>query len=156
MTPAEEYPAARHLMIGVASAVAGIGCSESMESRGWAQSTSQGDRLANRQGKWPGSTRVAVFAAPSYDTHMDRKLPFVGRIFWKVLVVVAVLAVVAWFLVLRLTEYKMTSADWGGSIISGILLAYLIHLWLLPQPAPPAEDDAPPSEPEQPPAEDDR
>ena len=87
---------------------------------------------------------------------MDRKLPFVGRIFWKVLVVVAVLAVVAWFLVVRLTEYEMTSADWGGSIISGILLAYLIHLWLLPQPAPPAEDDAQPSEPEQPPAEDDR
>jgi len=76
---------------------------------------------------------------------MDRKLPFVGRIFWKVLVVVAVLAVVAWFLVIRFGGYEMQSQDYGGSVICGILLAYLVHLWLLPHPAPPTEDESQPS-----------
>ncbi|MGD2110522.1 MAG: hypothetical protein PVI86_14175 [Phycisphaerae bacterium] len=84
---------------------------------------------------------------------MDRKLPFVGRIFWKVLVVVAVLAVVAWFVVLRVTDYEMQSQDYGGSVISGILLAYLIHLWLLPQPEPPTEEDTAPPQPDPQPAD---
>lgn len=91
----------------------------------------------------------------TYNTLMDRKLPFVGRIFWKVFVVVAVLAVIGWFLVIRLIGYEMQSQDYGGSVISGILLVYLIHLWLLPQPAPPAEDGSPPPEHEQHPVDDD-
>lgn len=69
------------------------------------------------------------------------KLPFIGRIFWKTLVGVAVLAVVAWVIVLNVTDYEMIPADWGGSIISGIILAYLVHLWLLPE-----DEDAPADE----------
>lgn len=64
---------------------------------------------------------------------MERKLPFVGRIFWPVLVVVAVLAVVAWVVVCKITGYEMQSQDYGGSVISGIIFAYLVHLWLLPE-----------------------
>ncbi len=63
------------------------------------------------------------------------KLPFEGRIFWVVLIVVAIVAVIAWYITLNFTSYtEMIGADWGGSIISGILLSYLIHLWLLPAP----------------------
>ena len=67
-----------------------------------------------------------------YFQAMIRKLPFVWRIFWKVLVTVVVLVLVAWFLVTRLSDYKMTAADYGGSTICTVLLAYLVHLWLLP------------------------
>jgi hypothetical protein len=66
------------------------------------------------------------------------KLPFVGRIFWKTLVGVIVFGVVAWVIVLNVSDYEMIPADWGGSIISGIILAYLVHLWLLPE-----EEDEP-------------
>ncbi len=64
---------------------------------------------------------------------MSRKLPFAGRIFWKVLVVMAVLAVVSWIVIVKVTEYQMQSQDYGGSIISGVIFAYLVHLWLLPK-----------------------
>ncbi len=60
------------------------------------------------------------------------KLPFVARIFWMTLAVVIVLAITAWWVVVRFTGYEMTSADYGGSTISVIILAYLVHLWLLP------------------------
>lgn len=72
---------------------------------------------------------------------MKSKLPFVGRIFWKTLVGVAVLAVVAWVVVLSVSDYEMNPADYGGSVISGIILAYLIHLWLLPEPEEEPADD---------------
>ena len=64
---------------------------------------------------------------------MQRKVPFVGRVFWKVLVVVAVLGTAAWALIVKLIEYRIQPQDYGGSVISGVLLAYLVHLWLLPQ-----------------------
>ena len=87
---------------------------------------------------------------------MIGKLPFVWRIFWKVLAVVVVLVVVAWVLVTRLGDYKMTAADYGGSAICTLLFAYLVHLWLLPvRDAPPGEgspsDEQSPSGEEPPP-----
>ncbi len=75
------------------------------------------------------------------------KLPFVGRTFWKTLAVVGVLVVVVWIVALRLL-YKegqgMTPADWVGTVISTILFAYLIHLWLLPVKDHHPKDDSPP------------
>jgi hypothetical protein len=62
-----------------------------------------------------------------------RRLPFVGRIFWKTLVVVTLLVIATWWFVLHFGFYDaMTPADYGGSVISGILFTYLVHLWLLP------------------------
>ena len=69
----------------------------------------------------------------AYAAYMDRRLPFAGRIFWKVLVVIAVLAVVSWIVIVKVTEYQMEPQDYGGSIISGVIFAYLVHLWLLPK-----------------------
>lgn len=60
------------------------------------------------------------------------KLPFEGRIFWKVLPTVYVLVVVAWVLVVRFSDYAMKPADYGGSFIASTIFAYLVHLWLLP------------------------
>ena len=60
------------------------------------------------------------------------KLPFVARIFWPTLAAVIVLAIAAWWAVVSFTDYEMIPADYGGSIISGIIFAYLVHLWMLP------------------------
>jgi len=60
------------------------------------------------------------------------KLPFVAGLFWKTLAIVVVLVVVTWFLVVRLSGYAITAADYGGTTISTVLLAYLVHLWLMP------------------------
>ena len=72
---------------------------------------------------------------------MDHKLPFVSRIFWKVLVAVAALAVVSWTVIVKVTDYEITPADYGGSTISGLIFAYLVHLWLLPQEEPPSNGE---------------
>ena len=77
----------------------------------------------------------------AYADRMKGRLPFTGRIFWKVLVVVAVLIVIAWAVIVRVTEYKITSADYGGSTISGIIFAYLVHLWLLPEEDSPSKEE---------------
>ena len=60
------------------------------------------------------------------------KLPFAGRIFWTVLLIVYVLVVVAWALIVRFSDYQMKPADYGGSFLSATILAYLVHLWILP------------------------
>jgi len=60
------------------------------------------------------------------------KLPFVAGLFWKTLAIVVVLVVLIWLLIVRLGGYTMTAADYGGTTISKILFAYLVHLWLLP------------------------
>ena len=60
------------------------------------------------------------------------KLPFAAGIFWKTFAVVVVAVVVAWWLIVKLTGYEITAADYGGTTISTILLTYLVHLWLLP------------------------
>lgn len=85
---------------------------------------------------------------------MPGKLPFVGRIFWKVLAVVVVLAVLIFAILIGFTDYELTRTDAVGSLISLLILSYLVHLWLLPgehaqsqdEPAPhgePAPDDEP-------------
>lgn len=62
-----------------------------------------------------------------------RKLPFVPSIFFKTFVVVTILVVAVWWFVLHFGFYEaMTPADYGGTVISGILFTYLVHLWLLP------------------------
>ncbi len=61
------------------------------------------------------------------------KLPFIPSLFFKTLAVVILLVVGTWWAVLTFSSYeKMIPADYGGSIISTILLAYLVHLWLMP------------------------
>ena len=87
------------------------------------------------------SARLVGARAIAYAGSMKGKLPFAGRVFWKVLVVVAVLIVIAWAVIVRVTEYKMTSADYGGSTISGIIFAYLVHLWLLPEKDSPSKEE---------------
>ncbi len=70
----------------------------------------------------------------------NNRLPFVGRIFWKVLLVVVGLLLASWFLIPG-TGYEITSADYGGSSITALILSYLVHLWLLPGPDSPPNDD---------------
>ena len=72
---------------------------------------------------------------------MNRRIPFVGRIFWPCLAVVVVLVVGGWLLIPRFTDYQIEPQDYGGSTISGLILAYLIHLWLLPIEPPPSPDE---------------
>lgn len=73
---------------------------------------------------------------------MLRKLPFLGRIFWKVLVIVAVLVVVAWIVMVKAFGYVMQPQDYWGSAISGLIFVYLVHLWLLPEEPPGDDSDA--------------
>ena len=78
-------------------------------------------------------------ATPSHRLKdMLGKLPFLGRIFWKVLVIVAVLMVVGWIVTVKAFGYVMQSQDYPGSAISGLIFVYLVHLWLLPE-EPPAD-----------------
>ncbi len=72
---------------------------------------------------------------------MGGKLPFVGRIFWKILPAVFILAFVVFFVAIKFFDYELTNADIGGSIISGILASYLLHLWTLPAEYFPVYDD---------------
>ena len=60
------------------------------------------------------------------------KLPFIAGLFWKTLTIVVVLVVLTWFLIVRFGGYTMTAADYGGTTISTVLFAYLVHLWLMP------------------------
>lgn len=60
------------------------------------------------------------------------KLPFVPRIFWAVLLIVAVLIVVTFALFAKFSTYERTTTDMVGSAISGVIFSYLVHLWLLP------------------------
>lgn len=71
----------------------------------------------------------------------DSKLPFVGRIFWKVFALIAVLLVIAWLGIPRVIDYTITPADYGGSAIAALILSYLVHLWLLPGPDSPLGDE---------------
>ena len=69
------------------------------------------------------------------------KLPFATGLFLKSLIVVIILVVVTWFLVVRLSGYQMTAADYGGTTISTVLFAYLVHLWLMPGEGPHERQD---------------
>jgi hypothetical protein len=70
------------------------------------------------------------------------KLPFVGRIFWKTLAFVVVVAAVAIWAYIKFAEYEVTSADRFGAPVTVVLLSYLIHLWLLPADVLQGDDDA--------------
>ncbi len=89
----------------------------------------------------PAPIGVVAGLTIAYAGCMSSKLPFVGRIFWKTLVVVAVLVVIAWLVILKVTEYEITSADYGGSTICGLIFAYLVHLWILPEETPPSDSE---------------
>lgn len=69
------------------------------------------------------------------------KLPFVGRIFWKTLVCVVVVASIAIWAFIKFAEYEVTSADRFGAPVTAILLSYLVHLWLLPADVLQGDDD---------------
>lgn len=60
------------------------------------------------------------------------KLPFAAGLFWKTFAITVAVVVFTWWLVIRLTGYEITPADYGGTTISTILFSYLVHLWLLP------------------------
>lgn len=70
------------------------------------------------------------------------KLPFEGRIFFKVLPIVLVLLAVALWVMHRVNG-ELTGADKVMGPLSAIILAYLVHLWLLPGEEPPPDDDEP-------------
>lgn len=59
------------------------------------------------------------------------RLPFAPRIFFKVLAVIVVLLLTA-FAIIHWIMGEMTTTDIVGSSISSLILAYLIHLWLMP------------------------
>ena len=68
------------------------------------------------------------------------KLPFQGRIFFKVLpVVLALLGISLWLM--YWINGELTGADKVMGPISAIIFAYLFHLWLLPGDAFPAEEE---------------
>lgn len=72
------------------------------------------------------------------------KLPFIPRLFWTVLVIVAVLIVGTFVVLGRFTEYERTTTDMVGSSISGIIFSYLVHLWMIPgDPGSDEDSDAP-------------
>lgn len=60
------------------------------------------------------------------------KLPFVAGLFVKTLMVVSILVVITWYVIVKFFGYEMIAADYGGSVISTVLFAYLVHLWMLP------------------------
>ena len=65
-----------------------------------------------------------------------------GRVFWPILAAVIVLGVAAWIVAVRVFGYEMQAQDYPGSAICGVLLAYFLHLWFLPEEAD-EEGDAP-------------
>ncbi|MGB0714710.1 MAG: hypothetical protein ACPGXK_02470 [Phycisphaerae bacterium] len=69
------------------------------------------------------------------------KLPFVGRIYWKILPVVLGLLIATFWIAITYFDYEMTRADGPGSLISGIIFSYLLHLWMLPADAYDEYDD---------------
>ena len=68
------------------------------------------------------------------------KLPFNRAIFWKVFIIVMVLVVGTFTILFFFTSYRLTNADKYGSLISALILSYLVHLWLLPPEYLPEED----------------
>jgi hypothetical protein len=63
---------------------------------------------------------------------MPGKLPFVGRIFWKTLVVVFVLGAIAFAILVGTEIWELDRTNVVGATICLLILSYLIHLWLLP------------------------
>jgi hypothetical protein len=70
------------------------------------------------------------------------KLPLEKPVFFKVLAVVLVLLVVGLALEKWLTG-ALPLRDIVGATVSSIILAYLVHLWMLPDGEPPEGSDGP-------------
>lgn len=60
------------------------------------------------------------------------RIPFVGRIYWKILPVVLGLLIASFWIAIAFFGYEMTRADGPGSLISAVIFSYLLHLWILP------------------------
>jgi hypothetical protein len=72
------------------------------------------------------------------------KLPFVARIFFVVLAIVTVAAIVICVIAKKVFDYgPLQPQDWVGTVISTILFSYLVHLWMLPMPGHDHDGDAP-------------
>ncbi len=74
---------------------------------------------------------------------MNKRLPFVARIFWTVFAVVYGLVAVGFALVIWIFG-EISRTDVVGTLISALILSYLVHLWLLPArdaPAAPPDDE---------------
>jgi hypothetical protein len=69
-----------------------------------------------------------------------RKLPFVGRIFFKVLAAVLIFLLAVYGFCRWTGYYEVTTTDIVGASMSGLIFCYLVHLWLLPGEEPPEED----------------
>ncbi len=55
---------------------------------------------------------------------------FVPATFFRMLAVVFSLILVGW--IVAITKYgELTRVDMVGSVISGLILAYLVHLWII-------------------------
>ncbi len=78
------------------------------------------------------------------------KLPFSPGVFFKVAGVVLLLLVIGLWILNKVVG-ELTNADMVMAPISAVILAYLIHLWLLPgeqpDPNPPRQGDSSGSEP---------
>ena len=63
---------------------------------------------------------------------MPGKIPFVGRIFWKTLIVIFVLGAIAFAILVWTDVWELDRTNVVGAVISLLILSYLVHLWLLP------------------------
>ena len=68
------------------------------------------------------------------------KLPFSPGVFFKVAGVVLVLLVLGLWILNKVVG-ELTITDMVGAVSSAVILAYLVHLWLLP--GEPADQDPP-------------
>lgn len=60
---------------------------------------------------------------------MKQYLPFIPHVFLKVLAAVLTLVLLGWLGSYLIYE-EVTTVDMVGSMISGVLFAYLVHLWI--------------------------
>ncbi|GEM_PF-2810276 len=81
---------------------------------------------------WTTLPLVLVIAVLGWWAVRRFRLPFVGRVFWWTLPATYLVAALIWGGVIAFSDYKTMPADYGGTIISSAILAYLIHLWLIP------------------------
>ena len=107
-----------------------------MSSQIWTERYTASQNLAATQ---PRVLRLSPVRFGDRMVSMSQKIPFVGKIFWTVFVVVGVLGVAAWVVAIKVFAYEMQSQDYGGSVITWVIFSYLVHLWLLPEEQPPQD-----------------
>ena len=62
---------------------------------------------------------------------MKENLPFVARLFLKVLAATLTLVVIGFAIALKVYG-EITRLDVCGSLISALVFSYMVHLWLMP------------------------